>query len=636
MKKLLTLSFTLMIGLFVFGQSSRMYVPNSIKNMAIHNIPIMSYDEASVTNLPENGNRGLNIGDWTEETIGQSKYDLQSNYSSQNRIFLYDDGTIGATWILGFANATFPERGTGYNYFDGTSWGPWPTERIESVRCGWPSIAPWNNTGEIIVAHGTDPELGLTVNTRPVKGTDEWTEYFFVGPEGSPDLAWPRVVTNGPDNNTIHMFYTTLPENNGGAIYNGMDGCLLYSRSQDGGATWDILHYQHPEVTSSEYLAVGGDYYDIAEPKGDTLAFVVGSKWHDCFLLKSTDNGENWEKIMIWEHPYPVFDWSVTITDSFYCTDGGLSVALDNNGMAHVAFGIQMVLHDTPGDTYTGWPTVDGLGYWNETMPMFSNGLRTLSPDGDPESELIEDYNLVGWAQDVNGNGVWDIIGGSAETVGNYRLGASSMPELVIDEADNMYLLFSSITETFQTATQNYRHLWMRVSRDNGVTWNDEFYDLTGDVAHIFSECVFPAMAPTTDDYLHVIYQDDDEPGGAVQGDLDPYNDNFYPYIKIHKPEILGTQDYDQFSAKYLDFASPCYPNPTHNSSYVNVHLLNPANLSIEIYNITGKKVMEVNHGYTGVGVHQLMIEASQLSNGVYIYKVMAGGESVTHRMIVD
>jgi len=637
MKRLITLSLTLLFGLYVYGQSSRMQVQNSIKNMAVHDIPMMSYDEAPASNQLANGNRSLKFDEWTEENLGESRYDLQSNYSSQNRIFLYEDGTIAATWIMGFAETTFPERGTGYNYYDGTSWGDYPTDRIESIRCGWPSIAPWNMTGEIVVSHGTPAGAGLSVNTRPDKGTGDWTEYFFLGPDPSPDLAWPRMVTNGHDKNTVHMFYTTLPEGNGGTIYNGMDGALLYSRSLDGGTTWDILHYQHPEVTSSEYLAVGGDYYDIAEPKGDTLAFVVGSKWHDCFLLKSTDNGETWEKIMIWEHPYPVFDWSVTITDTFYCTDGGFSVVLDNSGMAHVAFGIQWVLHDTPGDTYTGWPTVDGLGYWNETMPMFSNGINTLCPyDDEPESELIENYNLIGWAQDVNGNGTWDIIGGSAETVGNYRVGASSMPELIIDEADNMYLLFSSITETFQTDEQNYRHLWMRVSRDNGDTWNDEFYDLTGDVAHIFSECVFPSMTPTTDDYLHVVYQMDTEPGGAVQGDLDPYGDNYYPYIKIHKPEILGLEDNEQFSAGYLDFASPCYPNPVTNSTYVNIHLLNPADLSIDVYDIAGKKIMEIDHGYTGVGVHQLMIDASQLPDGVYIYKVMAGGDVISHRMIVD
>jgi hypothetical protein len=306
--------------------------------------------------------------------------------------------------------------------------------------------------------------------------------------------------------------------------------------------------------------------------------------------------------------------------------------------MAHVAFGIQRVLHEAPGDTYTGFPFVDGVGYWNENMPVFSNGLNTLNPNTtDPESELIENYNLVGWAQDINGNGTWDIIeGDDASTIGNYRLGASSMPELCIDEADNMYLLYSSVTETFQTDEQNYRHLWMRVSRDNGVTWNDEFFDLTGDVSHIFTEAVFPSMAAKTDDYIHVIYQDDTEPGGAVQGDNDPYGDNYYPYIKIHKPEILGSSEYAQFTAQYLDFASPCYPNPARDNTTINVHLLNPARLSVEVFSIMGEKVMVMDQGYKSVGVHQIAFDVSQLARGTYIFKVKAENESVSHRMIVN
>jgi len=59
MKRLITLSLTLLFGLYVYGQSSRMQVQNSIKNMAVHDIPMMSYDEAPASNQLANGNRSL-------------------------------------------------------------------------------------------------------------------------------------------------------------------------------------------------------------------------------------------------------------------------------------------------------------------------------------------------------------------------------------------------------------------------------------------------------------------------------------------------------------------------------------------------------------------------------------------------
>ena len=61
-------------------------------------------------------------------------------------------------------------------------------------------------------------------------------------------------------------------------------------------------------------------------------------------------------------------------------------------------------------------PFVDGIGYWNEDMPAFSNNLNALSPYGDTGSELIQDYNLIGWSQDVNGNGQLDLLTGYADS----------------------------------------------------------------------------------------------------------------------------------------------------------------------------------------------------------------------------
>ena len=42
------------------------------------------------------------------------------------------------------------------------------------------------------------------------------------------------------------------------------------------------------------------------------------------------------------------------------------------------------------------------------------------------------------------------------------------MPQLTIDENNNIFLLFSGITETFDNGTQQYRHIWSRASYDGG------------------------------------------------------------------------------------------------------------------------------------------------------------------------
>ena len=85
--------------------------------------------------------------------IGDTEYDLQSNASLDHRIYLFDDGTMAAVWTRGWETGAYPDRGTGYNFHDGSGWGPSPTARVEPERTGWPSIAPYGENGEIICAH---------------------------------------------------------------------------------------------------------------------------------------------------------------------------------------------------------------------------------------------------------------------------------------------------------------------------------------------------------------------------------------------------------------------------------------------------------------------------------------------------
>ncbi|MEZ5199027.1 MAG: carboxypeptidase-like regulatory domain-containing protein, partial [Bacteroidales bacterium] len=379
----------------------------------------------------------------TEGIIGETFYDLQSNSSMQNRIYKYDDGTIGAVYTLGFDYPNFSgDRGTGYNYFDGLDWGPMPVERIENDRTGWPSYTPWGLNGEIVVAHYSGASSdGLIINYRENKGNGEWNFNEFFGPTYNNYYLWPRAMAGGFDHNDLHVIALTAPEANGGITYQGMDGALLYSRSPDGGATWDHEHILLDEINSNYYNGFDGDSYEI-QTQGENVAFLVGDAWTDLVLMKSTDNGDTWTKTIIWEHPYPL--WSNTPTDTFYCVDGAHSLAFDLSGKVHVAFGINRAISED-GSMQSWFPAVDGIGYWNEDMPIFSNNLNALNPYGGAGTELIEDYNLIGWTQDINGNGELDVL----DDWGTYYLGFSSMPQLVIDETNSIFLIYSSVTETY-------------------------------------------------------------------------------------------------------------------------------------------------------------------------------------------
>jgi len=205
-----------------------------------------------------------------------------------------------------------------------------------------------------------------------------------------------------------------------------------------------------------------------------------------------------------------------------------MTVALDNDNMAHVAFGLSRVFSTTAQDTLWYDPYADGIAYWREDMPGFKNTLNSLNPD----SLSICD-NLIGWSTDINANGTLDILPPAYYPA----LGLSTYPSLVISDFDQVFLVYSSVTETYDNGIENYRHLWIRNSPELGCSWGT-LIDLTSDLIHIFDECVFPAVAPHIDDQLQLIYQLDTQPGLALTGD-DPFYENQINHMEVKQSDKI-------------------------------------------------------------------------------------------------
>ncbi len=275
------------------------------------------------------------------------------------------------------------------------------------------------------------------------------------------------------------------------------------------------------------------------------------------------------------------------------------------------------------------YPFVDGIGYWNENMPTFSNNLNALSPYGDPGSELVEDYNLIGWSQDINNNGQLDIL----DDIGLYFLGLSSMPQLIIDNQNRMFLVYSSVTETFNNGFKNYRHIWERQSYDLGETWSN-FEDLNNELIHIFDECVYPSCAANSDDYYYLVYQLDNEPGTAVWGNQQPYVTNKIEFKKNTKIEFTGT--INKNDGLYDSDVSQNFPNPFHGSTEIDVILRTSFPLCLEVVDMMGQKVFDKILPDAGPGLTKLTVDGNMLTPGIYFYTVKAGDQSVTKKMIVE
>jgi hypothetical protein len=506
----------------------------------------MSGDEA-LTHLIVNPNPHTSAvlnskANTTEEVIGTTTYDLQSNASVQNRIVVHADGTISAGWTMSQQyNTTYSDRGTGYNFFDGTSWGAQPTTRLESSRGGWPSIIAMGSGKEASITHNTDNSY-VNMTHRATTGSGTWTEQILSSNDSNGVyryMIWNRSAVGGLNNETIHMVALTAPTGNGGTTYNELDGALLYYRSQDEGVTWDRKDIQLPGMDTSMFIGMSGDVYSIAA-QGNTVVIAYFEDWGDSFIVKSTDNGDTWTKTTFLDFPVDKYamddgldlDNDDTL-DLVYSSDNYGAVILDDNGDAHVFYGIMMYLDDDLADASSSWfPTTNGIAYWNESF-----GVDTTPPTmhaGDTSlwySDMMNDHWIVN-APDLNGDG--QVAG--IDSVGGYSLyyaSRASMPNAGFDAAGNIWLSFSGYTETADNGTQVFRHLYVTKSEDGGATWKTPVNVTPHDAWNGMQECVFGSMNPTIDDKLQIVYQLDFEPGLAVRGDEDMVDNNDIVYLEI-------------------------------------------------------------------------------------------------------
>ncbi len=79
------------------------------------------------------------------------------------------------------------------------------------------------------------------------------------------------------------------------------------------------------------------------------------------------------------------------------------------------------------------------------------------------------------------------------------------------------------------------------------------------------------------------------------------------------------------------------FPNPTHGDATLNLDLSKAGNLSVKVYDIQGKEVMNVFDGWLNAGEAQMTIEgSSKLSTGVYIVNVKAGESVIQKKLVIQ
>lgn len=617
-----------------------------VKMKYSHTTGLEQVDEIITPSIVRNGSGNY---------IGSTYYDVVSNGTSRNTITSFPDGTAAAVWTT--ASTVTTSRGTGYNYFDGTSWGasqPADT-RIESVRTGFGIIAPLGE-GEIVVSHSGS---GLVINKRPVKGTGTWTQTTLTGPiathtngtSTSTSLLWPTIAVQG---DTIHIAAQTESDTN--YYFQGYNCVTVYIRSTDGGATWStpILF---PGMLDKDRRNITADKIKFVEKNG-VLVLVCGGLSSDVFYLKSLDRGNTFTRHLVFDFPgADDFDSDYSLLPQCYVNDETFSAAIDDNGMVHVAFGTRLVQRDV--DSQPGyWSYWHGTGdilYWNENLPPYTTIMDTLNEVGDQPLSIgrpnLDGDDTIWFANEYGWEG--------------YRFsGATSFPNLVA-EGGKVYLLYTSTLEypyLYTTGSLYYRGIFATVSNDNGTTWDDQsnvswlsynysLYwvdwvttELLGElVTYNESENMWPVMAPkSANGNLYMMWYSDYIPGN-VGGFAS--NEMFVFGYSIPKNDIGVFNNCEEVYQNLWNIGDgiennslsemKLFPNPTSNTVTIALLSKESNNANLTITNMMGQVVYKEQIAIHN-GQNQFKIDANQFGSGFYLVNIKTNTGSSSQKLIVQ
>jgi hypothetical protein len=202
------------------------------------------------------------------------------------------------------------------------------------------------------------------------------------------------------------------------------------------------------------------------------------------------------------------------------------------------------------------------------------------------------------------------------------------------DNAD-LFVTYSAIREDYTTGSQNYRHLYVVNSNDNGSTWNtDDACDLTPDLDFDGYESVFASLSPDVSDYLDIIYQRDFEPGLHVRGDLDPVDLNDIVHLRLAVADLgdcadIEFEDWVGIAEPFSDGDVVIYPNPA--SSSIEIVIDRAGSHNVRILDLNGRIIRE---WATSSMVERVNI--TDFASGVYIVKVSQGDAHSVYRLAVD
>ncbi len=187
--------------------------------------------------------------------------------------------------------------------------------------------------------------------------------------------------------------------------------------------------------------------------------------------------------------------------------------------------------------------------------------------------------------------------------------GAADYPSIVYGGNDDLYIAFLGTADSV-------RRVFGVNSADLGATW-------TGAIQLSFNTVGLDLRAPSVSQTIGS--------GGADVAWIQPEGDAYAIYYGLI-PKAVVSVDHVAKPENYNILRN--YPNPFNPSTIIEFGVSEASNVRLSIYNTLGQEIAQLVNQKMNIGIYEITFNATHLSSGIYFYRLDAGSQSITNKLL--
>ena len=260
-------------------------------------------------------------------------------------------------------------------------------------------------------------------------------------------------------------------------------------------------------------------------------------------------------------------------------------------------------IEDRSGNMISPNPVVETL-----VLPSKGNGTQK-------QNQIVQATSST-WVQNYSPDNVIDTQGTSLT---NSRwLSATPMPDTISLDMGKIYPL-NSLRISFYKWEVGRLYEYSIFSSQNSHNWQPLIQNIWSDSAE-WTEVDFDS---TNARFIKLVLTQSNQSQWASIWKIEAYGTSIEPNNNLNTSIPANFE------------ISQNYPNPFNPSTKIDYSIPEKSNVQIIIYDILGNKVKELVNGFRDSGKYTVELNASNLTSGIYFYRLQAGNYTETKKMIL-